>query len=52
MEGVTYADYAAAFERLLRETLEELYNPEIPFAQCEDEATCAYCDFKAICRRG
>ncbi len=52
VEGVTYADYAEEFERLLRETLEELYNPEIPFEQCEDEATCAYCDFKAICRRG
>ena len=52
VEGITYADYAEEFEQLLRETLEELYNPEIPFEQCEDEASCKYCDFKAICRRG
>ena len=49
---VSYQAYAEEFERLLRETLEELYDPTVPFTQCEDEKSCAYCDFKELCRRG
>lgn len=50
-EVVAYSSYAEPFEALLQQTLTELYNPQIPFRQCEDAATCAYCDFQALCRR-
>lgn len=49
--GDTYAAYAEEFEQLLRDTLAELYDPATPFRQCDDAETCAYCDFKEICRR-
>lgn len=46
-----YSDVAELFETELTNVLEELYDPTIPFYQAEDEAACAYCDFKKICRR-
>lgn len=49
--GAPYSRYAEQFETLLRETLAELYDPSIPFRQCEDPKTCQYCDFKVICKR-
>lgn len=50
-DGAPYSYYADHFERLLHQTLAELYDPSVPFRQCEDRATCEYCNFKAICRR-
>ncbi len=50
--GVPYSEYAEEFETLLRSTFEEMYNLDTPFVQCEDEKSCEYCDFKAICKRG
>lgn len=49
--GVSYYEYASEFEQLLSDTLREMYNPNIPFRQCEDEKMCEYCDFKALCGR-
>lgn len=49
--GVPYSRYSETFERFVRETLEEIYNAEIPFRQCEEVDTCEYCDFKTICNR-
>ena len=50
--GVRYSEYREPFERLLRETLAEMFDPAIPFRQCEDaEHTCHYCDFREICKR-
>ena len=50
--GVRYSEYREPFERLLRETLAEMFDPAIPFRQCEDaEHTCRYCDFREICKR-
>nr|MBE6190994.1 PD-(D/E)XK nuclease family protein [Rikenellaceae bacterium] len=46
-----YSHYAEHFEQLLRDTLAELYDPSIPFSQCEDPKGCTYCDFKQLCRR-
>ena len=51
---VDYLSYANEFEQMLREKLTELFNPEIPFVQCDaDKAdkACTHCDFKTICRR-
>lgn len=50
-EVAAYSRYAEPFERLLADHLAELYDPSIPFRQCEDADACAYCDFKQICRR-
>lgn len=50
--GVRYSEYREPFERLLRETLAEMFDPSITFQQCEDaEHTCRYCDFREICKR-
>jgi len=39
------------FESQLKNLLDEIFNPEIPFAQTSDEARCTYCAFKDICNR-
>ena len=46
-----YSAYREAFETRLTDLLRELFDPERPFQQCEDETTCRYCDFREICRR-
>ena len=33
------------------QTLAELYDPSVPFRQCEDADTCNFCDFNVICKR-
>ena len=53
-EGITYNDYAETFETLLRNKLNELFDPTHPFERCsaeESDTFCKYCDFKAICKR-
>ena len=37
---------------LLRAQLAEMYDPAVPFRQCEDADTCKFCDFRIICKRG
>lgn len=32
--------------------LAEMYDPAVPFRQCEDADTCKFCDFRIICKRG
>lgn len=51
LSGAPYTHYAEEFERLVRETLAELFDPSVPFRQCADADTCQYCDFNAICKR-
>lgn len=49
---VDYATYAESFEQELGNTLRELFNPDVPFTQCDRSSDCCkYCDFKTICRR-
>jgi len=40
------------FNSGFKAVLEELFNPEIPFVQTEDEKVCRYCPFSGICSRG
>lgn len=47
-----YRPYAPEFEQLLKEKIEEIFNPDIPFVQAEDESACKYCNFWRICGRG
>ena len=51
LRGAPYSCYRERFEELLRAQLTELFDPAVPFWQCEDADTCQYCDFNAICRR-
>ncbi|HAZ26865.1 MAG TPA: hypothetical protein DCY95_21735, partial [Algoriphagus sp.] len=44
-----YKDYDPDFQTKLKELLEELYNPEIPFDQTEVLKKCEYCPYKEIC---
>ena len=51
LRGAGYTLYAERFEELVGETLAELYDPSVPFRQCEDADTCKFCDFNIICKR-
>ncbi len=46
-----FNQYESVFREHLQTLLEEIFNPDIPFKQTDDENKCAYCDFKALCRR-
>lgn len=46
-----FAFFEDEFRERLRSLLEEIYNQEEAFDQTENTKQCAYCDFKAICRR-
>jgi hypothetical protein len=46
-----YADYREEVEAGLREVLEELFDPHIPFDQTEDHAKCTWCPYKEMCGR-
>ena len=43
--------YDEEFRARLRELLEEIFHPAIAFTQTEFSSHCAYCDFRALCRR-
>lgn len=46
-----YELYGSEFEQYLDKLLSELFDPSVPFRQCEDTRPCDYCDFVPICRR-
>ncbi len=46
--GMDLKEYAHA---RLTELFTEILDPNIPFAQTEDEKRCAFCDFTGICQR-
>ncbi|MBP5663347.1 MAG: PD-(D/E)XK nuclease family protein [Bacteroidales bacterium] len=39
------------FESHLINLLSDIINPELPFAQTNDEKHCRYCDYAAICKK-
>ena len=39
------------FGKALRQVLNELFDPEIPFRQTSEPKLCAYCDYKQLCRK-
>jgi len=47
----SYSDYKQEFEECLALTLTEIFDPGIPFIQCEDKSVCQWCDYREICRR-
>jgi CRISPR/Cas system-associated exonuclease Cas4 (RecB family) len=40
-----------AFLSNLKQILEEMFDPEIPFSQTDNEKICSYCDYNKICHR-
>lgn len=46
-----FSVYEEEFREELQKLLEEIFNKEIPFQQTEIEEKCAYCDFKALCKK-
>lgn len=46
-----FSRYESEYRERLQRLLEEIFNPEGTFAQTETIEKCAYCDFKALCRR-
>lgn len=48
---VDFSKYDGEFRGKLRELLEEIFHPDVPFTQTEQIKKCQYCDFRTICRR-
>lgn len=44
-----FVEYATDFEREMRNCLDEIFNPEIPFTQTPTGKACMWCNFKEIC---
>lgn len=50
-EVTDFREYDEEFRARLRELLEEIFHPSVPFTQTDFDTHCAYCDFKDLCRR-
>lgn len=49
-ERVTdFKTYEEEFEKVLRQVLDELFDPQIPFRQTANEKRCEYCDYRLLC---
>ncbi len=46
-----YREFNDEFIQYFHDTLEEIFNPEIPFTQTKNEDHCKYCSFKTICSK-
>ena len=46
-----FSVYEKEFREELHQLLEEIFNKEVPFVQTEIKEKCAYCDFKALCKK-
>ena len=46
-----FSIYEEEFREELQKLLEEIFNKDVPFTQTEIEEKCAYCDFKALCKK-
>jgi CRISPR/Cas system-associated exonuclease Cas4 (RecB family) len=43
--------YVDQFEGLLKNLLEEIFSPEVPFRQTQNDQNCKFCPYKQICYR-
>lgn len=43
--------FASELDRRLKDLLDEIRNPQVPFTMTSDQENCKYCDFKMICGR-
>lgn len=44
-------EFCNCMDEKLKEILDEIVNPDIPFRMSSDKDACTYCDFKTICGR-
>ena len=49
---VLYSSIAEAFEEQVMGALSQLFDPQVPFCQAQDENSCNNCDFAQLCNRG
>lgn len=47
-----FSIYYDQFEQLLRETIEEIFNSDIPYTATTNADACKYCKFTALCGKG
>lgn len=47
-----FSKFENDFRELLKQLVENIFNPYIPFNQTDIETNCNFCDFKNICKRG
>lgn len=46
-----YREYIDEFLTRFKSTVEEIFNPDIPFTTARSEHSCTFCNFKPICSR-
>lgn len=46
-----FSPYFADMEKGLRSLLTDIFNPAIPFTQCDNPRQCTHCRFSSICKR-
>lgn len=46
-----FAQIEPDFDEYLQATIDEIFNPQIPFRQTEIQSVCAKCDYKQLCGR-
>ncbi len=54
IDGVTIDSYkriSEAFLSRLKSMIKEIFNPEVPFRQCDEPSRCAFCPFLSLCGR-
>jgi hypothetical protein len=47
----TFRKLEEPFLHLLKEVLQKLFDPQVPFVQRKEDQKCSYCDFAALCHR-
>ncbi len=50
-EVTDYAQVQAEFSERLEKLVAEIFNPEVPLKQTENDKNCRYCGFKSLCGR-
>ena len=50
-EVTDFSIYESEFRAKLQELLEEIFHPDMDFTQTDVQEKCAYCDFKAMCKK-
>ena len=46
-----FPGFSADFRPRLNELMSEIFDPAVPFTQCEDPAHCKWCQFMPMCGR-
>lgn len=47
----SFSPFEDQFLQLLKEVLQQMFDPAVPFVQRENDTKCSYCDFASLCQR-